>query len=357
MQDHRPRYNGAVLGGSRRGALVALLASLCCLAFAAPGCADEQVDVGPSPILNVRLTHGKVTISTWDRPQVQISSNRPVNVRHIAPSQVDAGIPKQLQISSQRIQSEHGPVALPAESFVLPELPGEHEAVMAQGSGTMTIMIPRGTAMVIAHVRSGHLTLDNYHGVFVTHVRAGGISLDHVGGTGFVETMRGRIVATNSTFDRLRVRTATGDMFFGGCIAHQIQASSIYGSIVYDNGEFQPGLARFDSEHGNVALGVRGGAQIGAYSGTGHVISSFPNDTQIRGNPNTQQATVGGGGPIVTATSKNGSVYLYSGSMNDHPSVRQELSGSTQLPVPRGPRPPPPRFRSRHLRYSRRMRR
>jgi hypothetical protein len=257
----------------------------------------------------------------------------------MAPSDVDPGIPKQLQISSQRIQTEYGLVALPAESFVLPELPGEHDAVMAQGSGTMTIMIPRGTAMVIAHVRAGHLTLDNYHGVFVSHVRSGSISLDHVGGTGFVESMRGRIAATNSTFDRLRVRTATGNIFFQGCTSHQIQASSVYGSIVYDNGQFQPGLARFDSEHGNVALGVRGGAQIGAYSGSGHVLSSFPNDTQIRGNPNTQQATVGGGGPIVTATSKNGSVYLYSGSMNDHPSVRQELSGSMQLPV-RAPRPP-----------------
>jgi Putative adhesin len=350
----RRRYNGSVYGGSRRGALAVLLALLCCLAFAAPGCADEQVDAGSSPILNVRLNHGKVTISTWDRPSVQISSSNPVNVRHIAPPQVDAWIPKALQIASQRIQSEHGPVALPAESFVLPELPGEHEAVMVQGSGTMTIMIPRGTAMVIAHVRSGHLTLNNYRGVFVTHARAGGISLDHVGGTGFVETMRGRIVATNSTFDRLRVRTATGNMFFGGCTAHQIQASSVYGSIVYDDGEFQPGLARFDSEHGDVALGVRGGAQIGAYSGTGHVVSSFPNDTQIRGNPNTQQATVGGGGPVVTATSKNGSVYLYSGSMNDHPSVRQELSGSTQLPVRRAR---PPRLRSRYREHSRRTRR
>lgn len=339
MEGPPPRYNGPVYGGSRRGALVALLASLCCLAFAQPVRADQPIDVGPSPILNVHLTHGKVTISTWDRPQVQISSNEPVNVRHLAPSDVDPRIPKQMQISWQRIQTEYGPVALPAESFVLPELLGEHDAVVARGGGTMTIMIPRNTAIVIAHVRAGHLTLNNYHGVFITHVRSGGISLDHVSGTGFVESMRGRIAATNSTFDRLRVRTATGNIFFQGCTSHQIQASSVYGSIVYDNGQFQPGLARFDSEHGNVALGVRGGAQIGAYSGSGHVLSSFPNDTQIRGNPNTQQATVGGGGPIVTATSKNGSVYLYSGSMNDHPSVRQELSGSTQLPV-RAPRPP-----------------
>jgi hypothetical protein len=123
MEGPAPRYNGPVYGGSRRGALVALLASLCCLAFAQPVRADQPIDVGPSPILNVRLTRGNVTILTWDRPQVQISSNKPLNVRHMAPSDVDPGIPKQLQISSQRIQTEYGLVALPAESFVLPELP------------------------------------------------------------------------------------------------------------------------------------------------------------------------------------------------------------------------------------------
>ena len=130
-------------------------------------------------------------------------------------------------------------------------------------------------------------------------------------------------------------------------MSHQIQATSTYGSIVYDNGGFQPGLARFESEHGNVALGVRGNAQIGAYSGSGHVESSFDDDVQVRGDPTTKQATVGGGGPVVTATSKNGSVYLYSGSMNEHPHVRQELSGSVQLPMrpaqsrPAAPQHPP----------------
>jgi hypothetical protein len=135
------------------------------------------------------------------------------------------------------------------------------------------------------------------------------------------------------------VRTATGDELFQGCTSHQIQATSAYGSIVYDNGDFQPGLARFESEHGNVALGVRGGAQIGAYSGSGHVISNFDDATNVHGATNSKQATVGGGGPVVTAASKNGSVYLYNGSMNDHPQVRQELSGSVRLPT-HSQRPP-----------------
>ncbi len=74
-------------------------------------------------------------------------------------------------------------------------------------------------------MRAGHLTLQNYHGVFVAHARSAGVTLDNVSGTGFVESLRGRVVATDSTFDRLRVRTATGDMLFQGCTSHQIQAS------------------------------------------------------------------------------------------------------------------------------------
>ena len=74
-------------------------------------------------------------------------------------------------------------------------------------------------------------------------------------------------------------------MTFRGCTSHQIEASSKYGSIVYDNGKFQPGLARFESDHGNVALGVRGGAQIGAHSGSGHIVSTFHNGAPANGNP------------------------------------------------------------------------
>jgi hypothetical protein len=336
------RYNGLVREGWGRGALVTLLAWLCWSGFAAPVRADEQYDVGPSPILNVHVTRGQVTIETWGRPQILISSERPTDVRHFGASEVDANVPKQIQFASDQIQTEHGPVSLPAESFVIPELSGrDHDEIQARGSGRMTIMIPRSTAMVMAQQRAGHLTIENYHGVFVAHARAAGISLNGVSGTGFVESLRGRVVATASTFDRLRARTATGDMFFKDCTSHQIQATSSYGSIVYDNGNFAPGLARFESEHGNVALGVRGNAQIGAYSGSGHVESSFDDGTQVRGDPTTKQATVGGGGPVVTAASKNGSVYLYSGSMNDHPHVRQQLSGNAQLPMRPAPSRPP----------------
>ncbi|HEY2554405.1 MAG TPA: hypothetical protein VGI15_04070, partial [Candidatus Cybelea sp.] len=81
---------------------------------------------------------------------------------------------------------------------------------------------------------------------------------------------------------------------------------------------------------------------IGAFSGSGHVVSNFNDEADVRGDPTTKQATVNGGGPVVTAASKNGSVYLYSGSMDDQPRVKAELSGSVRLPVrpQQPPRPP-----------------
>jgi hypothetical protein len=327
-------YNEVVQGGYRRGALVGLLALLSCPALAAPARADEQFDVGPNPVLNVHVNRGKVTIQTWDRSQVLISSNGQVNVRHLTAAEVDPGIPKTLQNPSHTIQTEHGPVTLPAEAFVLPQLPGtQHDAVVASANGNVTITIPRGTAMILAHQRAGSLTLNGYHGIFVAHVRSADVSLDGVSGTGYVESLRGRVVATNSTFDRLRARTATGNMLFQGCTSHQIQATSAYGSIVYDDGDFAPGLARFESEHGDVALGVRGNAQIGAHSGSGHVVSNFDDQAQVHGDPTTKQATVGGGGPVVTASSAHGTVFLYSGSMYDHPHVQEQLNGNARLPM------------------------
>jgi hypothetical protein len=329
-------YNRAVFGQRRwQGAAALLLAWSCWIGLAARASADDQIGVGPNPWLDVTLQSGTLTVKTWDRPQVQVATDGRVDVHHVDAANTDPRIPRQYTAWSQTVSTDHGDVKLPEESFVLPQLAGtSHDAVVARGQGNTTIMIPRGTALVTAHVGSGQLNLSGYGGVFIAHVRDGGISLNHVNGSGFVESLRGPVDASYSSFDRLRVRTATGNMLFRGCTSHQIEATSDYGSIVYDNGKFQPGLARFESEHGNVALGVRGGAQIGAHSGSGHIVSSFHNNgATVHGDPNTAQETVRGGGPVVTAVSKNGSVYLYNGSVRAHPQVQSELRDAQALPA------------------------
>jgi hypothetical protein len=332
MRARAARYNGYVNGFWGRGAAVLFLVLTCWLGAAARSSAAEQIDVGPTPVLNVRLGTGTLTVKTWDRPQVQVESAGQVKVHHLDAAQADPRIRKQYLFWSQTVDTPQGPVVLPETAFVLPKLQGDsHDAVEARGNGNTTITIPRGTALVTASVRDGEMNLDDYRGVFIAHVRQGGITMNRVHGTGFVETLQGDVNASNSTFDRLRVRTATGNMNFRGCTSHQIEATSTYGSIVYDNGSFKPGLARFESEHGNVALGVRGGAQIGAHSGSGHIVSSFHNNGQTRGR-NTSQTTVRGGGPVVTAISRNGSVYLYNGSARGQ---RRRAQQQQRYPVQR----------------------
>jgi hypothetical protein len=258
------------------------------------------------------------------------------------------------------------------ETFVMPSQLGatQHDAILVTGRGDTTISVPRGTALVFARSRTGHITLQNYSGAFFAYSRTGGVDLQHVSGTGFAESLRGSITAEDSTFTRLRVRTAISNITLHNCTSRQIQASSTYGSIVYDNGQFERGLARFESQHGDVAIGVQnegGGVQIGAHSGSGRVVSNFADGTPVSGGASDTQATIRGGGPVVTTSTQDGSVYLYNGAMSAHPSVQQSVEQSGDpYAAARGVAPaygtaghavtapryqPPPRYQQAPARY------
>ncbi|HTA39305.1 MAG TPA: DUF4097 family beta strand repeat-containing protein, partial [Candidatus Acidoferrales bacterium] len=328
-----------MIGDWGRGAVTALIVSLCFLLLAGPARADESYAVGPSPILNVLMTQGKVTITTSDSPQISVSSSGTVDVQHLGPNDPNAQYPPEIAIRQQSVQVEQGgTLTLVRENFVLPHLaPGPHDAIVVRGQGDTTITIPRGTALVFAHVGAGHITIQNYNGVFVAHSRVGGISLQHVGGTGFAQSLRGPVSVEDSSFARLRARTGTGNMLFRNCTAHQIEASSTYGSVVYDNGQFEPGLARFESQYGNVAVGVQNqgaGVQIGAHSGSGRVVSNYSDGTPVSGSDVDTEARVRGGGPVVTTSSQSGSVYLYNGSLAGHPAVQQNFESSVGGTMP-----------------------
>ncbi|MEO9170258.1 MAG: hypothetical protein ABI278_03715, partial [Candidatus Aquilonibacter sp.] len=181
-----------------------------------------------------------------------------------------------------------------------------------------------GTALVIANVKRGDVAITGYkNGVFVAHIGGGSMQLDNVSGTGAIQVNNGEVIARNSDFARLRVRTVRGNMQFENCNATQIEATSLMGSILYDNGNFQPGLARFESERGNVMLGVAGsGVQIGAHSSVGQIYSD---SSAVQAGQTDAQATLGRGGPVVTATSGTGSVIFYNGALRNHPALARRF--------------------------------
>jgi hypothetical protein len=115
----------------------------------------------------------------------------------------------------------------------------------------------------------------------------------------------------------MRMRANTARVVFERSRIKQIEATTITGNIVYDNGSFDPGLARFESQYGNIALGVASPAQLTGRSTDGRVYTAFDNRSVHVDQPSQSaaSATVGSGGPLVNALSVHGSVFLYDGSL------------------------------------------
>lgn len=320
-----PRRARAYNWPMRRAIVLAILLA----AVAVPAAADPIVlQTGSAPVVNVVLRTGSLTIRTWDRDAVQIDGPQGVSAQHLDAALVTGHIPRQIPAWSQTVKSASGDATLPAEVWVLPQLAaGTHDAVVVRGDGDTTVTIPNGTALLLARAfgRGSIDVADLHGGTFFLSARGGGIAMHDVAGTGFVQSVRGAISISASSFDRVRVRDATGPIFFSHCAARQIEASNIVGPVVYDDGTFAPGLARFESLRGDVAIGAGGSAQIGAHSATGRVDTEFGGRTG--GGGNDARANVGTGGPTVTAISGSGSILLYDGSLRDHASLVRRAPG------------------------------
>jgi hypothetical protein len=330
MRDLRAHYNRGV------GRLSLFLLVLVIVSGARASADPQDIATTNAPIVLAQLSSGTVTVRTWDRPDVQIEADPSlVQVIHI-PQQALAGKqlpPGMTTFWAQNIQTPSGEqLSLPPEPFPVAPLDAQpHDGVRLIGGGDVTITVPATTAFLLINDRQGDVSVDGFHGgTLVSHIGRGALHLNNVSGTVGAQVNNGPITATNSTFDRIRVRNGRGGMFFNNVDSRQIEATTLMSPIVYDNGSFQPGLARFESQKGNIALGVaaRGGAQIDAHSASGQVL----NEGAIRG------------GPVVTATSGSGSVMTYTGALRDHPNFQQQFQmlrpGFQQSPRVNAPQQP-----------------
>ncbi len=326
---HAQRYNSGVAMVNRwqqAAAALLLIFAFMVLARSSARADTARFAAGSSPVFFIQLEEGSISVRTWNQPAVQIDSEQSVQVRHMPAQTVTEHLPGEIIFWSQRIHTPSGDLALAPEPFVLPNITNTpHDAVIVRGTGNVNLTVPAGTALVVGNLRRGSVSIDGYrNGIFVAHVGTGVVTMDNVSGTGAIQVNNGPVIATNSDFSRLRVRTGRGNMRFENCNATQIEATSLTGTIMYDNSSFQPGLARFETERGDVILGVSGnGVQIGAHSSAGKIFweggVTHPGSTD-------QQATIGRGGPVVTATSSTGSVIFYSGTFRDHPELQRRFA-------------------------------
>jgi hypothetical protein len=338
LNSHGPAAGGLYNEGVNRFRKLPLIAVAALLAaFFAAACAradtgtNVSVPVDNPPVVRIQMRSGNLTIRTWDRPEVEVASSDTVVTKQFGPTAVERALRGgDIPIFSTKVFAHDGQISLPQEDFAVPSLSGApHDGVIIFGGdtgATITVTVPNSTALLWTMVGHGRLRIQDYHGgAFVARVHNGLVSLGNVSGDGYVEAARGAIAIENSAFNRIRARTAVGNILFANCNARQIEVSSINGSIAYDNGTFVPGLARFETQDGDVALGIAGGGvQVGAHTANGRIFSNFAHGADVRGSATDAQATVNGGGPVVTASSQRGSVYLYDGAFKSRPVLRRQ---------------------------------
>jgi hypothetical protein len=327
--------------GSVRGAVaVARLWALAAVALwfqPLEAAADTKTVIDANaPIVHVALRQGDITVRTWDRNAVQIEGDPSLTIERRTTDQ--SGIPPLLIPEAHQGTGDDALVLAP-ENFVAAELPaGPHDVVevhdrpldpSATGplppafAGGVVVTVPNNAVFVSAKAFHGNLDVHDYRsGTFEGFAASGRLTLTSVGGTVFAQTRRGAIVIQDSSFDRVRARSLLGNITFERCRVRQIEVTTGSGSIVYDDGAFEPGIARFESVRGNVAIGSDGPVQFGAHTATdGHVFTSLSHSTRVAepGEDGGAQAAIGDGGPVVTATTRAGDVYLYEGSLRRLP--------------------------------------
>ena len=305
--------------GASFGALVSLCVTLPPVALADA----TTVEGGLAPIVRIALpTQANLTIRTWDREAVAVDAEPGALTIDRKSSRMGESSPPVL-IRSVRVQHGDSQIILPVETYVVSGVaPGDHDVFRISLAahhplGAVTVTVPNDSAAVYASVDRGSVNLHDYHGgTFIIYMRNGTATLQNVGGDGFVQVLQGTLQAADSSFDRLRARTAVGNQIFQRCRSRQIEAWSAEGSVVYDSGTFDAGLARFEATEGNVVIGVTGGTQLAGRTGPGgKVYTLFDKSTQVDGRAGEANANYAGGGPLVNGFSANGSVYLYDGGL------------------------------------------
>jgi len=224
-------------------------------------------DVGDQAVVAIvdRGRANDITVRTWDRPTVQVESaegmpavDRRVAIFGTEKLPLTAPIPP-MQYAAGSEGFGGGGGMLPPEEFPYSSFrPGPHDVVRvtAEPGAHLVVTVPASTGLLRTAILGGQTTIEGFRGANLYAVQGNGkLLITSVATTAFVQLSSGRLTLEDSFFERIRLRANSAHVVFAHCRSKQIEVTTVSGAIVYDGGTFDPGLARFDSQSGDIALG------------------------------------------------------------------------------------------------------
>lgn len=311
-----PRWLAAGLAVSAALAAIALTPNV---ALAAENSPLEVTD-GAVIMVGAR-GHAQITVRGWDRQTVQVTSEGEGDVTiaertAVVPNaRLAAGFSAPLLGNLAADQPPLPPEDFPWANF----RSGQHDIVQIAGAPDvhMTISVPANTAALIVRAGGAQTLIEGYRGANLAVQQFGGrVAFTNVATAAFVQMNQGVLTVADSAFDRIRFRGDRASAVFERCRSRQIETSTIAGHVLYDNGTFDAGLARFESRTGNIAIGAGTDTRFEARSGQGRVLTNFDRRADVQQRREGEaSATLGGGGALVNASTESGTVFLYDGSL------------------------------------------
>lgn len=270
---------------------------------------DTVVSVGRDAHVDLSLVSGNVTVTSWDRGDVQVrgySERLPLRFSH-QDGRVRVWVPNSQprgRSGAQRLE-----VVVPVGSRVAAQtvsgnvsvrgVRGELEAGAVSGDVDAHDAVRR----VSLNSVSGSVRGTNVEGDVRANSVSGEVVLDDVRGDIDAETVSGEVAVRRATTSRLRMQSVSGELTYDGTIARD-------------------GRYEFNSHSGEIRLAIPrdAGASLSLRTFSGSIDTDFPLTLQpdgrdaegrtVRRGDRRMDFTLGGGGARIVAETFSGTIHI-----------------------------------------------
>lgn len=282
----------------------------------APGTYEKAIAVQPNVSVKLCVSHGELRINGWSRDEVRVFVRQGRDpffkiLERDAESDKAAWLfvgnsPQRDPTASECLSGETIDLDVPFQASI---------DISGRTAGVTIDSIRRAKAKIV----EGSVRLRNISGGVTAEVFQGDVFVESSTGAISLQAGSGNIAAIDlkpaEAGDGFRARTNSGTISIQGVKHRQIEAGSIFGSVVFDGGFLPGGIYDFKTTNGKVRLllPLNASARIAAAYGFGAFQSSIPYKVLTENNTGGGKSIVvqfGDGGATVNITTASGTIAI-----------------------------------------------